>query len=95
MLTRTEIAQGPFAMTIALFALFAFWIELSGGWILPCLAALQAYTLTTTWMPGSSIANGHLSPGSLVLVAVVMAATGWLIKGNLSSTDKTAECPSP
>jgi hypothetical protein len=74
MFTRTEVAQGSFAQMIALFALFAVWIEAAGSWCLPIVAALQACTLATTWMPGNPVVNGPASSAALALVALAAAA---------------------
>jgi hypothetical protein len=74
MFTRTEVAQGPFAQMIALFALFAVWIEAAGRWCLPAVAALEALTLATTWMPGNGVVGGPPSAAAIALVALAAAA---------------------
>ena len=61
--TQAEIAHGSYAVMVALFALYACWLEAAGRWWLPFVGALQAYTLVNTWMPGNSVVNGPLSVG--------------------------------
>jgi hypothetical protein len=89
MLTRTEIAQGSFAVMIAIFALYSCWIELAGRWLLPFLAALQTYTLATTWIPANSVVNGWASPSAIALIAAAAATAALMIKSELKSSDSS------
>ena len=77
--SRPEIAHGSLAVLITLFALYALWFENAWRGCLPCIAALQAYTLATTWMPGNSVVAGPLSAAAAALIALAAAAAAAMI----------------
>jgi hypothetical protein len=91
MFTRTEVSQGSFAVMISLFALYAFWIEAAGTWYLPCLAALQACSLASTWIPGNAVVGGRLSPAALALVIASVGAATALIRAGRRFPGETAD----
>jgi len=77
--TRAEIAHGSFAAMIALFALCALWLESAGGWWLAIVAALQAYSLATTWAPGNGAIDGTPSAGAFALACAALCGAAWLV----------------
>jgi hypothetical protein len=76
MFTQTVIHQGSFAVMIAIFALYASLFEAVGRWSLPCVVALQGYTLVSTWNSGNSVVSRHPSAEAVALVAVTIALAG-------------------
>ena len=74
LLTQAEIAHSSFAVMVALFALCAAGFERAWGGCLVCVAALQAYTFATTWVPGNSVVQGPVSPASAALIALAAVA---------------------
>ena len=72
--TQTEVATGSLAVMVALFALCAVWFELAWRGCLALVAALQAYLLATTWVPGNLVVQGPVSAASTALIALAAAA---------------------
>ena len=75
------VPQGSLAVMISVFALCAFWAECAGGWWMPAFAAAQAYTLASTWMPGSPVVGGPVSPAAAAVVLLACAAlASWSLR---------------
>jgi hypothetical protein len=86
--TQTEIATGSLAVMVALFALCACWYEAAWRGCLACVAALQAYTLATTWVPGNSAVGGPVSAASAALIALAaMAAAAMMLRMDQNGTE--------
>jgi hypothetical protein len=75
MFNGTYIHQGSFAPMIAIFSLYACWLELASSWCLICLAVLQAYNLVSTWLPGS-VAVGD-TPQFAAILLIVSGLSAW------------------
>ncbi|HEY5078802.1 MAG TPA: hypothetical protein VII43_03100, partial [Opitutaceae bacterium] len=89
--TQTEIATGSLAVMVALFALCATGFELAWRGCLACIAALQAYTLATTWAPGNSVVRGPVSATSAALIALAgAAAAAMLLRMHRNRADHSA-----
>lgn len=62
------VPQGSFAVVIALLVLGSVWFERTGRGAILAVAALQAYGLGVTWIPGSAAVGGHASVAAAALV---------------------------
>lgn len=76
------VHQGSYAVMLSGFILASACLESATRWSLPVLAALQAATFLTTWLPASPVVGGYPDPfaaagalaGGLALAAFVVAA---------------------
>ncbi len=74
---QAVIHQGSYAAMLALFVLLSAWFDRAGrGWIF-LIAALQTFTLATTWAPGNPVVFGDVSPAALGVALAAGAGLAW------------------
>jgi hypothetical protein len=84
---QTVIHQGSYAMMLGAFVLLSAWFHLAGTHWLPAVAAAQAFTLITTWVPASRVVGGEASTVATIFALIAGAAlaafilAGWRESG--------------
>ncbi|PAW65469.1 MAG: hypothetical protein B9S34_10890 [Opitutia bacterium Tous-C1TDCM] len=74
---QAVIHQGSYAAMLALFVVLSAWFDRAGrSWIF-LIAALQTFTLATTWAPGNPVVFGDVSPAALAVVLLAGAGLAW------------------